>query len=161
MKNLCKSTIILLVFSYALTSEIYGQSKLSGFEGIWRWNGGNGDTFTIVLTSISGQQKLTGYHSFVRNGITIDNSIPQTPDRTFDSATLTGILDEKGNLFYVIRDVSRHSFYMGKIEILRNHRDRAIFYTTKRERPHLIFEGSKPLPPNRTFPDNMLLSKIK
>lgn len=136
------------------------QYRLSDFEGRWRWISGTGDTLILVLERIPGQEKLTGYHSFSHSGTVLDNSIPETPNRTYDSATIHAQITEEGELLYVIQDHPRISAYFGKIELLGNNKNTALFYTTKTERPHIFFGPAPPIPPGRTFPDNLILTRI-
>jgi hypothetical protein len=150
--------LVILVFSMPVIAQC--QLTLSDYIGTWRWNSGNGDTFLLVLKPVAGQRKLIGYHSYIKNGVVVENNIPQTPGRTYDSATVSGELDDKGNLFYLIRDVKREAFYMGKLAMFSFTKERACFYTTIVERKHLIFDGVNPIPRGRTFPDNLILDKV-
>lgn len=161
-----KLKILSIVFIFALFAcpmGSFAQYRLADYEGIWRWTSGSGDTLLLVLKQIPVQGKLTGFHAFSQRGVVLDNSIPGTPNRTFDSATIYAhIIDPAaGQLQYVIQDHLRNSIYIGKIDLLTNNRDKAIFYTTKTERSHLFYDPNIPLSAGRTFPDNLVLVRIE
>jgi hypothetical protein len=160
-----KFIILFIAFFSALLwfpVESNSQYRVSDFEGRWRWISGTGDTLVLILKQIPGQEKLTGYHSFSRGGSVLDNSIPETPNRTYDSATIYGQITDtvKGELQYVIQDHPRNSMYFGKIELLASNKSTALFYTTKTERPHLFYDADHPIPAGRTFPDNLILTRF-
>lgn len=152
--------LILLSNILFLSKTANAQSNPDDYYGTWRWLGGNRDTFLIVLKPSTISSKLTGYHSFAQNGQTLESSIPGSQTTTSDSVTINGEVEKDGKFYYIIHDLTRDAWYMGTMEILQKNPDRAIFYTRIVERKHLIFEGEKPRPRGRTFPDNILLERV-